>query len=789
MKTVFILFYLLTISYLSFAQTIITGKIVDNKQKPIEFATVGIKNTSWGTTTDNQGEFSLKATKSGTYVLVVSMVGFRKYVKSIQVSSQNTRLKLGTIKLASDEKQLDEIVISEKSVAKEIAEKPITINTINTSLLQAESKDVVNLLDNVQGVKIRQSGGLGGTANITLNGLTGNAVRFYYNGIPIEFLGTGFSVNNIPISNIERVDIYKGVMPADIGTDALGGGINVVTNQNPVNNLDISYQYGSFNTHRIAGSITRKFAQNWYYNLSANYNYSDNDYEMNVENNIYSPDGFVLRRENIRVRRFHDAYAALLLQGGIGYYNEAKKLNFRLGINATSGSKEYQQGVRVAAIPLGEVLYKENGVNLTFNLTKSFGKNWHITYVGNVGFSRLIVDDSTSNVYDWNGNNITAQFPNIVRESGSELLVRPSRSDVYNYNTVHRLGITRDFQYNFSLTLNHFLAYQDRRGTEELAVNYIDGIDPNTVGFRLTKNITSLELKKTLFEKKVELLATGKYYQYTAEGVNVFLINADELPTTSSGDEFWGFNVAGKWKVTDKVFIRGSFEEAIRIPDQFEVFGDLRSIAPNFALRPERSQNINAGLNVAISNFLTIDVNYFLRLQRDLVFLDVRNTSLGRYINRDQAKATGFEVAFTGEPFKNFSYAWNTTYQQVTINGFEDIRDEFLVGKPIPNIPTFFTNLSLTYTIQDFIREGNQLRINAYGYFVDEFSFIQEGGQRNDANWIPVQNAADFGITYTWQNKLSFSAQLNNAFDAELFDFISVPKPGRNFAVKVRYSY
>lgn len=789
MKRIFTLSILLIISGLSKAQTIISGKVVNKKKQPLEFVTVGIKNTSWGTTTNNQGEFKLTATTPGKYTLVVSMVGYRKYIKSIDVTTRSTRVKLGTINLVSDDKLLNEVVVSGKSVSKEIAQKPITINTINTSLLQAETKDVANVLDKVQGVKIRQSGGVGSTANITLNGLTGNAVRFYYNGIPIEFLGTGFSVNNIPISNIARVEVYKGVMPASIGTDALGGGINVVTNQNPIDNVDLSYQYGSFNTHRIAGSITRKFAKNWYYNVSANYSYSDNDYEMNVENNVYSNSGFVLRQENIRVRRFHDAFSALIGQAGIGYYNEEKKLEFRLGVNVTSGFKEYQQGARVGTIPLGEVVYREQGTNLNLKLSKSFGDNLHIKYVGSVGYSRVKADDSTNVVYDWRGNNITAQIPSIVRATGSELLVRPSRSDIYSYNMVHRLGITREFAYDFALSLNHFLAYQDRNGNEELPENYIAGVDPNTVGFKLTKNITALELKKNFFKDKLELLATGKYYNYVATGVNVFLINSDELPTTQSGQEFWGYNFATKWKITDDIFIRGSFEEAIRIPDQFEIFGDLRTIAPNFALKPERSQNWNAGLNIELGSFLTIDVNYFLRAQRDLVYLDVSNTSLGRYRNRDRVKATGIEVSFTGTLFKNLSYAWNTTYQQVTINGFNDVRDEFLVGKPIPNIPTLFTNLTLTYIFQDFIKEGNQLSINAYAYFVDEFTFIQEGGQRNDENWIPVQNAADAGITYTHQKNLSFSFQLNNIFDAELFDFISVPKPGRNFAVKVRYNF
>jgi len=763
------------------------------KKEPLEFASVGFEGTNWGTSTNEEGKFSITINQTGTYKLIVSSVGYDKLEKEITFSPSQTQINLGTIEITSKQDVLEEVVVSDNSVATEIAEQPITINTIDTKLLQGETKDVARLLDQAQGVRIRQGGGLGSSTSITLNGLTGNAVRFYYNGIPIEFLGQGFNLNTIPISNVARIDIYKGVMPANIGTDALGGGINVVTNQNPENNFDVSYQYGSFNTHRIAATITRKFAGNWYFNLSANYNYSDNDYEMNVTNNIYgtlpnSSIGGVIGRENIRVGRFHDAFSALLVQTGIGYFDEDRKLYFRAGINVTMGYKEFQQGARVGTIPLGEVTYREQGTNFTFDISKGFGENWQISYLGNIGYSRLITDDSTNVIYDWNGNNITAQFPNITTVAGAELLANPSRSDIYNYNTVHRLGIIREFEYGFKLSLNHFLAYQDRSGTEELEASYIAGTDPNTIGFQLTKNISAFELSKSFLEDKIELLTTAKYYQYSARGVDIRLVNASELPTVNSEDAFWGYNFAGKWNINENIFIRASFEEAVRIPDQIELFGDLRTIAPNFALRPERSQNVNVGFNLAFREFLKIDFNYFLRNQTDLIFIDVSNISLGTYRNRDDASATGFETSLSGEPFKNFTYTWNTTYQEIKINGFTDIRDEFLVGNPIPNIPTFFTNLALTYTLEDFLKEGNSLKFNTDIYFIDEFSFIQEGGQRNDDNWIPTQNAMDFGLSYIWDNKLSFNFQINNLFDAELFDFISVPRPGRNFAFKIRYN-
>lgn len=43
--------------------------------------------------------------------------------------------------------------------------------------------------------------------------------------------GSGVSLANLPVNIIDRIEIYKGVVPASLGTDALGGAINIITKQ------------------------------------------------------------------------------------------------------------------------------------------------------------------------------------------------------------------------------------------------------------------------------------------------------------------------------------------------------------------------------------------------------------------------------------------------------------------------------------------------------------------------------------------------------------------------------
>jgi len=107
MKNLLTLLLLLTTSYLS-AQITLQGKVVDEFNNPLPFVNVILKNTSFGTTTDDNGKFYLKTQKNrGT--LEISFVGFQKH--SIEVNQKTSFLNI-TLKEESNE--LDEVVIVTK---------------------------------------------------------------------------------------------------------------------------------------------------------------------------------------------------------------------------------------------------------------------------------------------------------------------------------------------------------------------------------------------------------------------------------------------------------------------------------------------------------------------------------------------------------------------------------------------------------------------------------------------------------------------------------------------------
>src|SRR5690606_13161123 len=111
--------------------------------------------------------------------------------------------------------------------------------------------------------------------NITLNGFTGCNIRVFMDGVPMEGMGTAFQLNNIPVNMAERIEVYKGVVPIEFGADAMGGVINIVTNRTQNTTVDVSYAYGSFNTHKSNIALNHTFTSGLSLQLNACEDYSD----------------------------------------------------------------------------------------------------------------------------------------------------------------------------------------------------------------------------------------------------------------------------------------------------------------------------------------------------------------------------------------------------------------------------------------------------------------------------------------------------------------------------------
>ncbi|PWG06051.1 TonB-dependent receptor [Polaribacter aquimarinus] len=224
---------LLFVSAAVLGQTKITGKVVDETNQPLPGASVVVKGTTNGTSTDFDGNFVLKTNKSSGTV-VVSFIGY----KSMEVSFSSAKTNLGTIKLAEDSGVLDEIVVTATSFAID-RKTPVAVSTIKATDIERKlgSQEFPEILKSTPGVYATKSGGGFGDGRINLRGFNSENVAVMINGVPVNDMENGrvYWSNWAGLSDVtSAMQVQRGLGAAKVAVPSIGGTINILSKTSDV---------------------------------------------------------------------------------------------------------------------------------------------------------------------------------------------------------------------------------------------------------------------------------------------------------------------------------------------------------------------------------------------------------------------------------------------------------------------------------------------------------------------------------------------------------------------------
>lgn len=94
----------------------------------------------------------------------------------------------------------------------------------------ARATSVAELVEGQAGVRVRSRGGLGAFTSLSIRGADSGQVAVYLDGVPLNrALGSAVDLAQLPVEGLERVEIYRGVPPIELGADAIGGAIHLVS--------------------------------------------------------------------------------------------------------------------------------------------------------------------------------------------------------------------------------------------------------------------------------------------------------------------------------------------------------------------------------------------------------------------------------------------------------------------------------------------------------------------------------------------------------------------------------
>ena len=776
-KRMSILSFLLLWSYSMFAQLQpIEIKIIDAENgNSIEFATIQWKNLNApaytnGTTTDNKGIARLSAPSNQKLMLMVSFVGYQTIIDTII-----TNQKHYTLKLFPEPIDLADVVIVRKTRAQVLRESPEAVSVIDAKELQGRSISLETVLNKTIGLKVGQTGGLGSSSRIIVHGLEGNRIQILWDGIPMSNSDGAFSLDEIPIDIIERIEVYKSIIPARFGCDGLGGAINIVTKEFSTDYLDASYEFGSYQTHKGSVFSRKNFPKSGILiGMGGYYTTAKNDYSFRVP-----------ERENLLVKRDHDRFQSYMLKGKIaftklwfdeistefGYYNRFNEIQ---GILKNIQHAENQSGMFM----LENKLIKSGILNDRLNLESHLSLS-HMT--------NNFVDIAQVN-YDFEGNIYPS--PNGMGETGEV----PHNSNDKSLEINERINFDYKLSANQSLNLNTLINYAQRQPNDEIAsqhAGFVIGGFPS----KKTSVISGLTWDTKLFDRKLTNMFSAKYFHLHSEIEDLTSYEMIEAPKKKNNTTSQiGWIEAMKYEAFRGFHLKASYQRAIRLPNSQELFGDGIITFPAAGLKPEKSHNFNLGFLIDKNDILGLsrlqfEVNGFYMQVSDMIKLMKQHMAAG-YVNAEKVHIKGIETELKLDITPTVYAYGNLTYQ--------DLRDvlNYLPGTQapnptkglrLPNIPYLFANFGAEYHRDQLFKNWH---IKAFwdGKFTEEFFYFWELTELQKRR-IPRSFVNDIGLLLTYKNKYSVALECHNMMNKEVWDQFRQPLAGRTFHLKFRYVF
>lgn len=688
---------------------------------------------------------------------------------------------------------LEEVTVKSTTAKQLIDHSPFSVQAIDLKKSYERGGDVGEVLNRASGVRLRSDGAVGAPVQINLGGLQGKAVRLFKDGIPIELFGHGFSLGTIPVNMLERVEIYKGVMPLYLAADALGGGVNLVSRHDYKNFAELSYETGSFNTHRVtANALWRNKAKTWYLGTSSSYNYSDNSYKVNVP----LPTTPVVYKD---IKRFHDATDSYYAEGYVGIQNRSWVDDLRLTLISSAFYKEIQHDAQMNKV-YNEAFSRERNYTGLLNYKKNFlNDRLKVNAMGTYSFFKTKFIDTATVRYGWDGQVIGSGL-----HPGEINLGNNQQIDYRFFSS--RLNISYDLSDKHSIDFSELTYQQNRKGTDPIgSVSAIEGIDVLSVPAVYRKDNTALGLRSNWFNKQMESIVALKYYHFNTKGYTTDNFGMG-YQSSGSGQRL-GYLGGLRWN-RGNYLLKASYEYATRLPDESEIFGDGRLTKENMDLQPERSHNINLNGQYQVENgahTYTLSAGLFYRKVQDIIFLQL-DIPFSRYINYEHAEVKGIELESSYTLSRRFDIGANVTYQDIRRIGIQESMFKNLEGSRVPNVPFFFGNFWMSSYFSNVLHDKDRLELNWNGNYTHRF-FLQAIPKNQEPGLFEkVKNLQtsliiprddrlgqwtnNVGVYYHFAKpKLTLSGECRNIGDVKLYDNFSVQKPGRAFYFKLLYQF
>jgi outer membrane cobalamin receptor len=819
---------LLLVSATVLGQTKITGTVVDDTNQPLPGASVVVKGTTNGVSTDFDGKFTLKATtNSGT--VVVSFIGY----KTKEIIFSSSKATLGAIQLEEDA-SLDEIVLTATSFAID-RKTPVAVSTIKAADIERKlgSQEFPEVLKSTPGVYATKSGGGFGDGRINLRGFNSENVAVMINGVPVNDMENGrvFWSNWAGLADVtSAMQVQRGLGAAKVAVPSIGGTINILSKTSDIEkggNIIASTGNDGFQKYGFTlstGLMDSGFAATVSFSKTSGEGYVDgtqfNGYnyfvnftkELNDSHKLSfttfgAPQRHGQRQNRSTVETIRNAQSGIRFNPDWGYKNG----------QATSIEDNFYHKSQTS---LNHYWTISDVSSLSTAVYASFGSGGG---GGTAGTNRDLFNQRIG------GADQPVDFDNIVSINrangalGSEAILRASRNDHewYGVLSTFKTELSENLDLIAGVDWRTYTGKHYREVTDLLGGQYFLDVDNNGVGNNINRTSDALQVGDIMGynnDGNVGWLGFFGQLEYGTEDFNAFVSTSVQRSSYQRVDYFQydlsteaGRDIA----TTDKVILNGYSIKGganYRIDDVQNVFANI-----GYFERPANFDAVYQGFNNTTVNadaenekIFSLELGYGVRSEKFAANVNLYRTqwndrSFSRRINADPAVTgsedftanllgvnalhQGVEFDFTYKPSDKLNFTgmlslgdWTNDNDLIDVPIFDENQqqrgtlDLLVAGLKVSDAAQTTAALGLLYKFWD----KTSITVD-YNYFADLYSQIDildraefdssEPVERKGNSWkAPNYSTVDASLRHGFslgEFDTTVTVRVNNLFDTE----------------------